>query len=54
MAWALELTPEGVKVTRGPAASDPAEPAPSLLGGGPLALAGILVRSAWDWAPGGS
>jgi TolB-like protein len=43
MAWALELTPEGVKVTRGPAASDPAEPAPSLLGGRTLALAGILV-----------
>jgi TolB-like protein len=60
MAWALELTPEGVKVTRGPAASDPAEPAPSLLGRRTLALAGILVAlgvglgAGWILKPGGA
>jgi TolB-like protein len=41
LAWALELTSDGVRVTTAPA--DPAEPPPSLLGRRTAALAGSLV-----------
>jgi adenylate cyclase len=41
LGWALELTPDGVRVT--PTAIDPAEPPPSLLGRRTAVLAGSLV-----------
>jgi adenylate cyclase len=43
LAWALELTPEGVRVTPAPTAGDHAQPPPSLLGKRTLAVAGALV-----------
>jgi TolB-like protein/Tfp pilus assembly protein PilF len=43
LAWALELTPEGVRVTPAPAADDQDQPPPSLLGKRTLAVAGALV-----------
>ncbi len=43
LAWALELTPDGVRVTPATARSDPAEPAPSLLGKRTVVVAGVLV-----------
>jgi TolB-like protein/Tfp pilus assembly protein PilF len=43
LAWALELTPDGVRVTPAPTAGDHAQPPPSLLGRRTLAVAGVLV-----------
>jgi TolB-like protein/Flp pilus assembly protein TadD len=43
LAWALELTPDGVRVTPAPTAGDHAQPPPSLLGKRTLAVAGALV-----------
>jgi TolB-like protein/Tfp pilus assembly protein PilF len=43
LAWALELTPDGVRVTTATAHPDPAEPAPSLLGKRTVLAAGALV-----------
>jgi adenylate cyclase len=43
LAWALELTPEGVRVTPAPTAGDHAQPPPSLLGKRTLAVAATLV-----------
>jgi TolB-like protein/Tfp pilus assembly protein PilF len=43
LAWALELTPDGVRVTPAPAAGDQDQPPPSLLGKRTLAVAGALV-----------
>jgi adenylate cyclase len=43
LAWALELTPEGVRVTPAPTAGDQDQPPPSLLGKRTLAVAGVLV-----------
>jgi adenylate cyclase len=43
LAWALELTPEGVRVTPAPTAGDHAQPPPSLLGKRTLVVAGALV-----------
>jgi adenylate cyclase len=43
LAWALELTPDGVRVTPTTVQSDPSEPAPSLLGKRTILVAGVLV-----------
>ncbi|TVS11934.1 MAG: hypothetical protein EA417_17660 [Gammaproteobacteria bacterium] len=43
LAWALELTPDGVRMTPSKANSDPSEPAPSLLGRRTVVVAGILA-----------
>jgi adenylate cyclase len=43
LAWALELTPDGVRVTPAPSAGDHDQPPPSLLGKRTLAVAGALV-----------
>jgi adenylate cyclase len=43
LAWALELTPEGLRVTPAPTAGDDAQPPPSLLGKRTLAVAGALI-----------
>lgn len=43
LTWALELTPDGVRVTPARMRPDPSEPAPSLLGKRTIAAAGILV-----------
>jgi TolB-like protein len=43
LAWALELTPDGVRVTPAPTAGDHDQPPPSLLGRRTLAVAGALV-----------
>jgi TolB-like protein/tetratricopeptide (TPR) repeat protein len=43
LAWALELTPDGVRVTPAPTAGDHAQPPPSLLGRRTLAVAATLV-----------
>jgi TolB-like protein/tetratricopeptide (TPR) repeat protein len=43
LAWALELTPDGVRVTTATAHPDPAEPAPSLVGKRTVLVAGALV-----------
>jgi TolB-like protein/tetratricopeptide (TPR) repeat protein len=43
LAWALELTPDGVRVTPAPTAGDHAQPPPSLLGKRTLAVAATLV-----------
>jgi adenylate cyclase len=43
LAWALELTPDGVRVTPAPTAGDHDEPPPSLLGKRTLVVAGALV-----------
>jgi TolB-like protein/tetratricopeptide (TPR) repeat protein len=43
LAWALELTPEGIRVTPAATAADPTQPAPSLLGKRTLVIAGTLV-----------
>jgi adenylate cyclase len=43
LAWALELTPDGVRVTPAATAADRAQPTPSLLGRRTLAVAGTLV-----------
>jgi adenylate cyclase len=43
LAWALELTPEGVRVTPATVKSDDAGPAPSLLGRRTVVVAGVLV-----------
>jgi TolB-like protein/Flp pilus assembly protein TadD len=43
LAWALELTPEGVRVTPAPTAADHDQPPPSLLGRRTLAVAATLV-----------
>jgi TolB-like protein/tetratricopeptide (TPR) repeat protein len=58
LAWALELTPDGVRVTTAP--TDPAEPPPSLLGRRTVVLAGALVMvgmglgAGWFLLPTGS
>jgi TolB-like protein/tetratricopeptide (TPR) repeat protein len=43
LAWALELTPDGVRVTPSTAKSDPSQPVPSLLGKRTVFAAGALV-----------
>jgi TolB-like protein/Tfp pilus assembly protein PilF len=43
LAWALELTPDGVRVTPSTVQSHPAEPTPSLLGKRTMLVAGVLV-----------
>jgi TolB-like protein/Tfp pilus assembly protein PilF len=43
LAWALELTPDGLRVTPAPAAGDHDQPPPSLLGKRTLAVAAALV-----------
>jgi TolB-like protein/tetratricopeptide (TPR) repeat protein len=43
LAWALELTPDGIRVTPAPTTGDPAQPPPSLLGKRTLMIAGTLV-----------
>jgi len=43
LAWALELTPDGVRVTPATRQSDATEPAPSLLGGRTVAITALLV-----------
>jgi TolB-like protein/tetratricopeptide (TPR) repeat protein len=43
LAWALELTPDGLRVTAAATAADRAQPPPSLLGRRTLAVAGTLV-----------
>jgi TolB-like protein len=43
LAWALELTPEGVRVTPAPGPGDHDQPAPSLLGRKTVLAAGLLV-----------
>ena len=43
LAWALELTPDGVRVTPATVQSDAAESAPSLLGKRTVVVAGVLV-----------
>jgi TolB-like protein/Tfp pilus assembly protein PilF len=43
LAWALELTPDGVRVTPATVKSDPAESAPSLLGKRTLIVTGVLI-----------
>jgi TolB-like protein len=43
LAWALELTPDGVRMTPATVKSDPSEPVPSLLGKRTVFAAGALV-----------
>jgi adenylate cyclase len=43
LAWALELTPEGVRVTPAPTAGDQDQPPPSLLGRSTLVVTATLV-----------
>jgi TolB-like protein/tetratricopeptide (TPR) repeat protein len=43
LAWALELTPDGVRVTPSTAKPDPSQPVPSLLGKRTVFAAGALV-----------
>jgi adenylate cyclase len=43
LAWALELTPDGVRVTPATVQSDPAESAPSILGKRTLVVTGVLI-----------
>ena len=43
LAWALELTPDGVRVTPATVQSGPAESAPSLLGKRTVVVAGVMV-----------
>lgn len=43
LAWALELTADGLRVTSAPTAEDRAQPPPSLLGKRTVVLAGTLV-----------
>jgi adenylate cyclase len=60
LAWALELTPDGVRVTPATVKSDPAESAPSLLGKRTLVVTGVLVvlgiglGAGWFLKPGDS
>jgi TolB-like protein/Tfp pilus assembly protein PilF len=59
LAWALELTPDGIRVTPAPTTGDHAQPAPSLLGKRTLAVAATLVAlgiglgAGWLLKPGG-
>jgi TolB-like protein/Tfp pilus assembly protein PilF len=43
LAWALELTPDGVRVTPSTVQSHPSEPTPSLLGKRTILIVGVLV-----------
>jgi adenylate cyclase len=43
LAWALELTPDGVRVTPATVQSDPTQSAPSLLGKRTLVVTGVLI-----------
>jgi TolB-like protein len=43
LAWALEVTPEGVRVTPAPTAADHAQPTPSLLGKRTVFVSALLV-----------
>jgi adenylate cyclase len=60
LAWALELTPDGVRVTPATVQSGPAESAPSLLGKRTLIVTGVLVvlgiglGAGWFLKPGDS
>jgi TolB-like protein/Tfp pilus assembly protein PilF len=59
LAWALELTPDGLRVTPAASAGDHAQPPPSLLGKRTLAVAAALVvlgvglGAGWLLKPGG-
>jgi TolB-like protein/Tfp pilus assembly protein PilF len=60
LAWALELTPDGVRVTPAPTAGDQDQPPPSLLGRKTVLAAGLLVivgaslSAGWLLKPGAS
>ncbi|TVP55349.1 MAG: hypothetical protein EA351_11050, partial [Gemmatimonadales bacterium] len=60
LAWALELTPDGVRVTPSTVESDPSEPAPSLLGKRTVFITALLVAvgvglgAGWVLKPGDS
>ena len=60
LAWALELTPDGVRVTPATVQSGPAESAPSLLGKRTVVVTGVLVvlgiglGAGWFLKPGDS
>jgi hypothetical protein len=43
LAWALELTPDGVRVTRGATAGSGNAPPPALLGGPTIAVVALLL-----------
>jgi adenylate cyclase len=43
LAWALEVTPDGVRVTPATVQSDPTQSAPSLLGKRTLVVTGVLI-----------
>jgi TolB-like protein/tetratricopeptide (TPR) repeat protein len=59
LAWALELTPDGVRVTPAPTAGDHEQPPPSLLGrktvlaAGLLAIVGASLSAGWLLKPAG-
>jgi adenylate cyclase len=59
LAWALELTPDGIRVTPAPTAGDHDQPAPSLLGrktllaASLLAIVGASLSAGWLLKPSG-
>jgi TolB-like protein/tetratricopeptide (TPR) repeat protein len=59
LAWALELTPDGVRVTPAPTAGDQDQPPPSLLGrktvlaAGLLVIVGVSLSAGWLLKPSG-